>query len=235
MKTEIITASSRGYFNHGWLKTYHTFSFAEYFNRQRMNFGALRVLNDDFVAPQTMFPSHPHKNMEIITIVLSGTVEHTDSLGNTAYIKQGEIQVMSAGSGIIHSEGNASEEDELNLFQIWIYPNQQNISPRYEQRSFIQQLAIKNCLHQLVGPNNNNQQLKINQTAYISLGEFNQVNQLVNYQTHAYGQGIFIMPIDGAIMVTGQEIQQRDAILISETSNIEFSILSETTKLISRC
>lgn len=223
MKTTVIRANSRGNVNFGWLNAYHTFSFGEYFDRNRMGFGALRVVNDDFVKPQAGFPLHPHDNMEIITVVLKGTIEHQDSLNHHQQIVAGEIQVMSAGSGIVHSEANPSATEELNLFQIWIHAKLRNIPPRYEQKSFIDILKHKNRWHNLVTADGREQSLTINQDALIAMADFDQ--SAASYDLTNSANGIFLMVVAGEITL-GDEISlgNRDAILISDAKQINFEV-----------
>lgn len=229
MEKTIIRAESRGHVNFGWLDTWHTFSFGEYHNRERMHFGALRVVNDDFIAAGGKFPPHPHSNMEIITIVLSGKVEHQDSLGNKEYIKAGEIQVMSAGSGIVHSEANPSLEEALSLFQIWIYPREQNFAPRYATRNFISQLqTLKNQWQLLVSPLQNSEQLKINQDAYLLLGEFDDSTISHSYQLNSSTNGLFLMVVEGSIKIENELLEPRDAIMVVDTYKLEFKIEKRT-------
>lgn len=232
MKTQIIRADSRGHLNHGWLDTYHTFSFGDYFDRRRMNFGALRVLNDDNIAPLSMFPTHPHNNMEIITIVLDGLIEHQDSIGNKTQIKTGEIQVMSAGSGIYHSEANPSTDKTLNLFQIWILPKLHNIQPRYSQQDFNKKLQLINKWHNLVAPQQENDELIINQDAYITMGQFDNTTSEYLYELKNPNNGLFIMLIDGSITLGDETLIQRDAICIENTSNVNFKLNTTTSKLL---
>lgn len=232
MKTTIIRADSRGHLSFGWLDTWHTFSFGEYYNRERMHFGALRVVNDDFIAARGKFPSHPHNNMEIITIVLSGSVEHQDSLGNKEYIRAGEIQVMSAGSGIVHSEANPSLEEALSLFQIWIYPREQNLTPSYATRNFISQLqTLKNQWQLLVSPLQNSEQLMINQDAYLSLGEFDDSTLPHSYELNSTANGLFIMIIEGSIEIENELLESRDATMISNVEQLKFSVKVKTRLL----
>jgi hypothetical protein len=229
MKKTIIRAESRGHFNFGWLDTWHTFSFGEYHNRERMHFGALRVINDDFIVAGGKFPSHPHNNMEIITIVLSGRVENQDSLGNKEYIKAGEIQAMSAGSGIIHSEANPSSEEALSLFQIWIYPREQNLTPRYATRNFISQLEVlKNQWQLLVSPVQNREQLMINQDAYLSLGEFDDNTISHSYQLNSTTNSLFIMVVEGSLDVENELLESRDAIMLSDIEQLIFKTTTRT-------
>ncbi len=229
MEKTIIRAESRGHVNFGWLDTWHTFSFGEYHNRERMHFGALRVVNDDFIAAGGKFPPHPHNNMEIITIVLSGKVEHQDSLGNKEYIKAGEIQIMSAGSGIVHSEANPSLEEALSLFQIWIYPREQNLAPRYATRNFISQLqTLKNQWQLLVSPLHNSEQLMINQDAYLSLGEFDDSTILHSYQLNSSTNGLFLMVVEGSIKIENELLEPRDAIMVVDAYKLQFKIEKRT-------
>jgi redox-sensitive bicupin YhaK (pirin superfamily) len=176
----IHKAKSRGEANHGWLKSWHTFSFADYYNPSRMNFGALRVLNDDFIAPGMGFGTHPHKDMEIITIPLSGALQHKDSMGNTEIIRKGEVQIMSAGPGVRHSEFNASTNEEVTLLQIWVFPDKEGITPRYEQKDF-SLVNKKNKLLPIVSPDRREGSVLINQNAYFYLGEI-EVEALVTYK-----------------------------------------------------
>lgn len=231
MKTEVIQSNSRGHLNFGWLDTYHTFSFGEYHNPNRMNFGALRVVNDDLIEPNSMFPTHPHNNMEIITVVLEGCVEHQDNIGNKTTIRAGEIQVMSAGTGILHSEANPSATQELSLFQLWIYPKERDIEPYYSQRNFSNQLRIQDVWHELVAPHEQNGQLKINQDAYISLGAFSKANNQYNYRLNSITNGVFIMVIDGILNINNEKLGKRDAIMIHETDIVDFTV-DGTTHLI---
>lgn len=231
MKTTVIRANSRGNINFGWLNAYHTFSFGEYSDRNRMGFGALRVVNDDFVKPQAGFPLHPHDNMEIITVVLKGTIEHQDSLNHHQQISAGEIQVMSAGSGIVHSEANPSATEELNLFQIWIHPKLRNISPRYEQKSFIDILEHKNRWHYLVTADGREQSLTINQDALIAMADFDQ-SAAARYDLTNSANGVFLMVVAGEItLADGTTLENRDAILISDVKQINFAV-TKSAKLL---
>ncbi len=232
MQTEIIRADTRGHFDFGWLNTYHTFSFGDYHNPERKNFGALRVVNDDLIHANSMFPTHPHNNMEIITIVLSGTLEHTDSLENKAQIQAGEIQVMSAGTGITHAEANPSATEPVSLFQIWIYPKVRDIVPHYTQASFTTKLQQLNQWQQLVSPQSAAQvhQLTINQDAFLSLGKFSAANH--QYQLNLATNGVFLMVIDGSIAINADILQARDAILISDIAVINFQVSDAASLLL---
>ena len=169
MNSVIHKAETRGHANHGWLNSHHSFSFANYYNPERMNFGVLRVLNDDQVQKGQGFGTHPHDNMEIISIPLEGDLEHKDSMGNTTVIKEGEIQVMSAGTGIQHSEYNKNLDKDVKFLQIWIFPNQKNVTPRYDQIS-ITELAEDNKFYQILSPNKDDQGVWIHQDAWFNMG-----------------------------------------------------------------
>ena len=170
MKTIIHKAETRGHANHGWLNTHHTFSFANYYNPERVHFGALRVLNDDWIAGGEGFGKHPHDNMEIITIPLKGAVEHQDSMGNKGVINAGEIQVMSAGTGIFHSEYNANKDKELELLQIWVFSDKKNVTPRYQQMS-LADLQKPNELYQILSPDYEGTGVWIHQQAWFQLDD----------------------------------------------------------------
>jgi len=219
MNTILHKAESRGNANHGWLHSKHTFSFANYYNPERMNFGVLRVLNDDTVAQGMGFGTHPHDNMEIISIPLSGDLEHKDSMGTTAIIKEGEIQVMSAGSGITHSEYNKNKDREVKFLQIWLFPNAKNVEPRYDQIS-LQNIKKPNELYQILSPNQNDQGVWIHQDAWFSLGEFDSDAHL-NYSINKKGNGIYLFILDGIFEINGQELSARDGYGIWEVDAIE--------------
>lgn len=215
MRKKILLAKNRGEANHGWLLAKHSFSFANYFDSEKVNFGALRVLNDDVVAPGMGFGTHPHDNMEIITIPLRGALEHKDSMGNTSVIKVGEIQVMSAGSGITHSEFNASDVNEINLFQIWIFSNKKNVEPRYDQ--FMMDVSkMKNDFLQLVSPNPSDEGTWIYQDAWIHISEMDENTQL-SYSLKNVNNGVYCMVIEGEIIIDTEILKDRDAISIWET------------------
>jgi redox-sensitive bicupin YhaK (pirin superfamily) len=195
----------------------HSFSFGSWYNPERVNFGALRVLNDDIVAAGMGFGTHPHDNMEIITIPLSGAIAHKDSMGNASTIKTGEIQVMSAGTGIKHSEFNPINE-ELNLFQIWIFPNQKNVTPRYDQ--FEMDIAkMKNNFLQLVSPNQNDEGTWIHQNAWIHITEMDENTQL-NYTLKDPSNGVYFMLVKGEIKINDQQLNQRDALGVWNTTTV---------------
>lgn len=222
MKTTFHPATSRGHQDHGWLKANHSFSFANWYQPERMNFGALRVLNDDYIAPNMGFGTHPHDNMEIVTIPLVGDLEHQDSMGHHAVIQQGDIQVISAGTGIHHSEKNKRADSQVELLQLWIFPNQKNVSPRYDQIS-IRDLKKENQFYQILSPNADDQGSWIYQNCWMNLGDFSLANKH-NYQLHGSQQGVYVFVIDGHIEINGQILQKRDAMGIWETDQIDLSV-----------
>ena len=226
MKSILHKASDRGFANHGWLQANHSFSFAQFYNPDKVQFGALRVLNDDIIAPKMGFSTHPHDNMEIITIPLKGALKHKDSMGNKwETIEAGEVQVMSAGSGLMHSEMNAKNDEYLSLFQIWIIPNKQNVAPRYDQQ-FFKPEDRKGKLQTLVSSIENKEEgLKIYQDAKISRIDLNE-GENYTYNTMSINNGSFIMTISGDAMIDDKHLESRDAIAITNTNN--FSIKSKT-------
>lgn len=211
-------ADSRGKANHGWLKSYHTFSFANYYNPERVHFGMLRVLNDDTVAPARGFDTHPHDNMEIISIPLSGDLAHKDSMGTTAVIKEGEIQVMSAGTGVYHSEYNHNDDKEVKFLQIWIFPDQKNVKPRYDQIK-INDLVKPNTLSQILSPNSKDQGVWIHQNAWFHMGDFDQPTAL-DYEMKSAGNGVYAFVLEGEVNIDGQSLAKRDGFGIWNTSKI---------------
>jgi quercetin 2,3-dioxygenase len=223
MNINIFPSSSRGKAEHGWLHSRFSYSFAEYYNPERMGFGTLRVLNDDIVEPGKGFGMHPHNNMEIITIPLSGSLEHRDNMGNGSIIKTGEVQVMSAGTGIMHSEFNPSEIEKVSLFQIWIMPDKRNIVPRYDQKAFDVSERM-NSFQLLVAPANTDNTLYINQDAYISIGRFD-AGVSCKYTFRKKGNGLFLMVISGTAGVENNILQARDTAEISNVNAIEIKPL----------
>jgi len=218
MKTVIHKSDSRGFANHGWLEARHSFSFANYYNPDKLSFGALRVLNDDIIAPGDGFPQHPHDNMEIITIPLSGAIAHKDSMGNSSVIKTGEIQVMSAGKGIFHSEYNYNKDQELNLFQIWIIPNVKNIVPRYDQLN-LDDILKQNELIQILSPNKDDKGVWIYQDAWFHLGDYNK-EASVEYILKNKKNGVYIMIIEGEVSINDTKLVAKDAIGIWDSTAI---------------
>jgi len=221
MKTILHKSDTRGHANHGWLDTHHTFSFANYYNPERVNFGALRVLNDDWIASGEGFGTHPHDNMEIITIPLIGAVEHKDSMGNHGEIATGEIQVMSAGTGIFHSEFNRNKDQELQLLQIWVIPNKRNVTPRYDQISLVA-VEKPDELYQILSPNPNDQGVWIHQNAWFNLGDLSE-GWKGNYDLKDKNNGVYFFVIEGEVTVAGQKLNRRDGLGVSEVSSIEIS------------
>lgn len=220
MKKTIYKSESRGHADHGWLNAHHSFSFANYYNPERIRFGLLRVLNDDIVQPGMGFGTHPHDNMEIITIPLKGELAHKDSTGNKEVIKPNEVQIMSAGSGLTHSEFNNSQTEIVNLLQIWIFPKEKNIKPRYEQKLFDPEKR-KNIFQTVVSPESKNGSLWINQNAYLSLGNIDKGNS-VNYKINLKGNGLYIFVIEGEIEIDNERLSKRDAAGLEEIDNVEF-------------
>jgi redox-sensitive bicupin YhaK (pirin superfamily) len=211
-------ADTRGNADHGWLKSRHSFSFANYYNPERMNFGVLRVLNDDSVAAGMGFGTHPHDNMEIISIPLAGTLAHKDSMGNSGTIKQGEIQVMSAGTGITHSEFNHSANEEVKFLQIWVFPNKGNVTPRYDQIKLPQ--AIPNTFQQILSPSPDDAGVWIHQDAWFNLGEFDKGAE-TSYQLHnAASNGVYAFVLDGDVTINDQSLNKRDGLGIWNTESI---------------
>ena len=231
MQTIYHPASGRGHIQMGWLDTYHSFSFGNYFDRHKMHFGMLRVLNDDTIAPDTGFGMHPHDNMEIITIPLSGTLRHEDSLGSAGTIQAGEIQIMSAGTGIVHSEANPSLDEPVKLFQIWIIPEKQHLKPRYDQFRLPDELS-KNQWHTLVSPTGGDGMARIFQRAWISQGHLEGRTNL-SYTIQHPENGVYVMVVEGKLTVGGQLLKQRDALGIWDTqSPIVFEANDETKVLL---
>lgn len=211
MKTRIIyTADSRGYANHGWLKSHHTFSFANYRNNDRIHFGVLRVLNDDNVAAGMGFGTHPHDNMEIISIPLSGSLSHKDSMGNGTIINEGEIQVMSAGTGVQHSEFNPNEKEESKFLQIWIFPDKLNVKPRYDQLKLNKEDRI-NQWDQILSPNPDDKGVWIHQNAWFHMTDLEQGKELT-YELKDKSNGVFLFVLEGDITIGEDILHRRDAV-----------------------
>ena len=229
-KSILHKADTRGHANHGWLDSKHTFSFANYYNPERMHFGVLRVLNDDQVAPGMGFGTHPHENMEIISIPLEGDLEHKDSMGNIAVIRHGDIQVLSAGTGITHSEYNKNKDKEVKFLQIWIFPNKQNVTPRYSQIS----LNIEdrhNNFQQIISPNPDDEGAWINQNAWFSMGNFDN-GFSTTYDLKSSQNGVYIFVLEGEIEVNGQILSKRDGLGIWDIENFNMKALSNCDVLL---
>jgi redox-sensitive bicupin YhaK (pirin superfamily) len=209
MKTILHKADTRGHVNFGWLDSRHTFSFGHYHNPERMHFGALRVINDDIIAGGSGFGKHPHDNMEIVSIPIYGGLQHSDTTGKTEIIKQNDVQIMSAGSGLQHSEMNASETENTNFLQIWVFPKKRNIDPRYEQKTFLPEERI-NKLQTVVAPDDANA-LWINQDAWFSLGNFSEGFE-TTYNLHKKENGVYVFVIEGSATIGDQELNKRDGL-----------------------
>lgn len=224
MKKEIQTvihrAETRGSADHGWLKAKHSFSFAGYYEEDREQFGALRVLNDDIVEAGHGFGMHPHNNMEIITIPLEGALRHKDSMGHTSVIKAGDVQIMSAGKGLTHSEYNASATDSLNLLQIWLFPKSRNIEPRYGETTFDVTQMQGEWLNVVAPLSEKTEALQINQDAWFSLGKFEK-RKTISYSKKRAENGLYVFVIEGGIEVEGEALSRRDAIGITGADTIE--------------
>ena len=229
-KTIIHKAGTRGHANHGWLDSYHTFSFADYHNPDRMHFGELRVLNDDTVAGGMGFGAHPHNNMEIISIPMEGDLEHRDSMGNTQVIKHGDIQVMSAGTGIQHSEKNKNGDKPVKFFQIWVFPNKENVAPRYGQIT-LNPADRKNKLQQIVSPNESDGATWIHQNAWFNLGNFDK-GKTAEYTIKSKNNGVYAFVIDGDFTVNGEKLNRRDGMGISETDKLTIEANSDKAEIL---
>jgi redox-sensitive bicupin YhaK (pirin superfamily) len=223
-------ANTRGHANHGWLNAHHSFSFAGYYDPERVHFGVLRVLNDDEVSAGMGFGTHPHDNMEIITIPLEGELRHRDSMGNSAVIHAGEVQVMSAGTGIQHSEFNSSDSTLLRLLQIWVFPNKRNVTPRYDQIKLNPEERT-NKLQQILSPNSDDEGVWIHQNAWFHLGSLSQ-NTVVHYNLKLEGNGVYVFVISGDIMVNEHQLNTRDGLGLWELKTLELKAVSEHVEVL---
>tara|TARA_R110002049_G_scaffold11074_1_gene53153 strand:- start:140 stop:862 length:723 start_codon:yes stop_codon:yes gene_type:complete len=233
MKTIIHRADSRGVADHGWLQANHSFSFANFYDQEKVHFGALRVLNDDIIAPKMGFGTHPHDNMEIITIPLKGVLKHRDSMHNEwQSVLPNEVQIMSAGTGVEHSEINGSTDEHLGLFQIWVMPNKQNVAPRYDQKTFNEE-ERKNKLQTLVSSIDEDYEgsLKIHQDAVISRIDLEK-GKSCNYKLKSEAHGVYIMTVFGGVDVNDSILKTRDAIGVSETNSFEIKAIEESSLLL---
>ena len=232
MKTTFHKADTRGAADHGWLNSRHTFSFAGYLNPDRMGFGTLRVINDDIVQPGMGFGRHPHENMEIISIPVTGQLRHQDSMGNIQNIKAGEVQIMSAGTGITHSEYNGSDAEIVNFLQIWVLPKHQDIEPRYGQQLFSYD-DRKNRFKEVVSPNKagNSEAIWINQDAWFYRGDFD-AGYSGSYSIKRPGNGAYFFVIDGALTIAGEQLERRDGIGIEDTDSIDFAATEDCQLLV---
>ena len=230
-KTIFHAADKRGHARHGWLDAHHSFSFANWYDPTKVHFGMLRVLNDDVVDGGQGFGKHPHDNMEIITIVLDGKLEHKDSMGHTEQIVPNEVQVMSAGTGVLHSEYNPDPDKKTNLLQTWIFPNKKNVKPRYEQKMFAAEERV-NTLQALVSPiDNNDPGLKIHQDAWIYRTTL-ESGRTLTHSVHSKNNGAYIFVIDGKISVGDQALNKRDALGISDTDSFDIKADEKSDVLI---
>lgn len=223
-------ANTRGNANHGWLQSFHTFSFANYYNPERMNFGVLRVLNDDTVAAGMGFGTHPHQNMEIISIPLQGDLKHQDSMGNKTVIKNGDIQVMSAGTGVQHSEYNKNQDKEVKFLQIWVIPNKQSVAPRYDQITLNEE-ERHNKLQQILSPDANDAGVWIHQDAWFHLGKFDK-EVATEYAFKKQGNGLYVFVLKGDVTVNNQELNTRDGFGIWNTDKVTIKANSEAEFLL---
>ncbi|WP_421799032.1 pirin family protein [Haliscomenobacter sp.] len=228
--TVLHKAETRGHANHGWLNSYHTFSFANYYNPDRVHFGALRVLNDDTVAAGMGFGTHPHDNMEIISIPLEGDLEHKDSMGNTTVIRNGDIQVMSAGTGVHHSEYNKNRDHLVKFLQIWVYPNQRNVQPRYDQIT-LNAADRKNTLQQIISPNADDAGVWIHQDAWFHLADFD-AGKTAEYQIHKAGNGVYAFVLKGDVSINGQALSTRDGLGIWDADSFSIEASSDAEFLL---
>lgn len=231
MKSILHKAESRGHANHGWLDSYHTFSFAGYYDPERVQFGALRVLNDDTVAGGMGFGTHPHDNMEIISIPIDGDLEHKDSMGNNQVIRQGDVQAMSAGTGIQHGEKNKNKDKPVKFFQIWVFPNQKNVTPRYDQQHF-PDTEKHNKLLTVVSPvGSTDGGVQIHQDAWFSLGKLDK-GTAINYTLRNKDNGVYAFVIEGDLTINSIKLNRRDGLAITETGELELKADSDAEILL---
>ncbi len=219
MRTVLHKAATRGHANHGWLDSHHSFSFANYRNPERMNFGVLRVLNDDIVSEGRGFGTHPHDNMEIISIPLEGDLEHKDSMGNVTVIRKGDVQVMSAGTGVYHSEYNKNQDQPVKFLQIWLFPNKRNVQPRYDQIT-LKNEHLKNQLFQVLSPNADDEGVWIHQNAWFHMGNL-EAGFETSYQIKQSGNGLYAFVLDGDVTIAGQALSRRDGFGVWDTESIQ--------------
>jgi hypothetical protein len=231
MKTTFYAANERGHNDIGWLKANFSFSFGPYYNPEKTNFGALRVLNDDIIAAGGGFGAHPHDNMEIATIVLKGALEHKDSMGNAGVINAGDVQVMSAGTGVTHSEFNPSATEATQSLQIWIFPKEKNIKPRYDQKSFVNAL-VPNQLSTLISPDKTAADtLWLNQDTTFSMGNFD-AGEKIDYAFKTPGNGVYVFILEGSVNIAGTLLNKRDAIGVYESKSVQIETKYKTSLLL---
>ncbi|MDR9397877.1 pirin family protein [Salibacter sp.] len=230
MKKILYPSSSRGHANHGWLNTHHSFSFANWFNPDQMHFGALRVLNDDEIAGGMGFGTHPHKDMEIVTIPLEGDLEHKDSMGNSSVIKAADVQVISAGTGIEHSEFNHNKDEVCKLLQIWVFPRKKHVEPRYDQIT-LDQSKMKNQFSQIVSPNENDEGVWVHQNTWFHLAELDEGKSLDYKIKRGANNGVYFFLLEGSAKVSDETLNKRDAVGIWDTESIQVKA-TEKSKLL---
>jgi redox-sensitive bicupin YhaK (pirin superfamily) len=230
MKKTLHKADTRGVAEHGWLNSRHTFSFAEYHDPERMQFGLLRVINDDVVQPGMGFGTHPHENMEIISIPLAGELRHQDSMGNTQVIKAGEVQIMSAGTGITHSEYNGSKSEIVSFLQIWVLPEERDIKPRYDQGLFSAD-ERQGRLQNIVSPDQNDGGVRINQQAWFWLADFT-AGQSGAYTIKRAENGVYFFVLEGTIAVAGEQLERRDGLGIEDAQSVDFEVNEDCRLLV---
>ena len=224
MNTVFHPADSRGHADHGWLNTYHSFSFASWHNPERMHFGALRVLNDDAVTGGAGFGTHPHDNMEIVSIPLSGDLEHQDSMGNATVIREGDVQIMSAGTGILHSEKNHNSDEDVRFLQIWVFPNERDLTPSYGQITMNLDDQRDN-LQCVVSPDGS-KGIAIHQKAWFHVGRLS-AGTKESHSLHGAGQGLYAMVLEGQATVAGQPLGRRDAVGVWDTESVEIDVTED--------
>lgn len=230
MNYVVHKAEDRGHANHGWLDAWHSFSFASWYNPEKIHFGMLRVLNDDTIAGGMGFGMHPHDNMEIVTIMRKGALQHQDSMGNKEVIHTGEIQVMSAGTGIMHSEINANKDEETKLFQIWVFPNKKEVEPRYD-KLIISEENTNNKFQQIISPDPNDEGSWIHQDAWFYIGIFD-TGEINQYPIKRKNNGAYIFIIEGKALVNGIELDKRDALGIWNVNSVEIKSLDKNTEIL---
>lgn len=229
-KQVLHKATTRGHANHGWLESFHSFSFAGYYNADRIHFGALRVLNDDVVAGGRGFGMHPHDNMEIVSIPLEGDLEHKDNMGNTVIIREGDVQLMSTGQGVFHSEFNYNADKPVKFLQIWLFPNKMNVTPRYDQVT-LDVAKQNNQLQQVLSPDPNGEGVWLYQDAWFSMGRFDE-DVATHYTIQKAGNGVYIFVLSGSFIVDGQELDARDGIGVWETDAVDIKAISVDARLL---
>lgn len=229
MNTVVHKSDNRGFADHGWLRSRHSFSFAGYYNPERVHFGALRVLNDDKVAGGKGFGTHPHDNMEIVSIPLSGDMEHKDSTGHSEVIRQGDVQIMSAGSGLRHSEYNHNQDRAVEFLQIWVFPKERDITPRYEQKSYRAADRV-NKFQTVVAPNGD-EALTINQDAWFSLGNLEKGTEL-DYTLNGEGNGLYAFVLNGEATIAGESLAKRDAVGVTDSGKVSITANTDTEILL---